>query len=110
MVKKGRNEKYIIFKGLTHRVKFSVIDNKYLIYKDKENMANKYTLNYPEYKVKFSVDILDIKYNSKTNYSVAGCCLYYGDNFWEAWRMVQKYIFNAHVPKEFEKYVQNSSL
>jgi hypothetical protein len=102
MLKKGRIGKYIIYRGISHRVKFTIIDNTDLI-KSFENDKSNHIKDIDQ-NIKFSVEILENGYKSKTSYSNAGKCIYYGNSFWNAWRYVQKYIFNANLPKQLEKY------
>lgn len=95
MIKIGQSGKYIVLRGLNYRVKFTVNDNSKWV---KQGNGT------PRYKTQFTVETLDNKYNPNTSFSSGGTIEYYGGNFWEAWNTVQKYVFNAILPKEFEKY------
>lgn len=78
---------YIVFKGIRYRVKFTITELEV---------------------TKFCVEVLDNKYDKNTKFSTVGKLEYYGSDFWEAWAAVQKYMFNAVLPRKFEKYIHGS--
>lgn len=104
MVKNAHGDKYIVLRGLNHRVKFTVSDNiKWIEYYRGNELENR-KMDTHKRKIQFTVEVLENRYNPNTSYSSGGNIEYYGDDFWEAWSTVQSYVFNANLPKEFEKY------
>lgn len=104
MVKNGRSGKYIVLRGISHRVKFSVSDNIKWVEHCRGNKLDTDKGEIPKHKTQFTVQVLENRYNPKTSFSSGGNIEYHGDDFWEAWSTVQSYVFNANLPKEFEKY------